>query len=143
MSFPTDVRVDGWVSTGSEVTPYYDPLLAKVIVHGVDRAEAIAKMTTALESTKLAGIETNIEYLRQILKSGIFVEGLMTTRALGSFAYAPRTVDVLASGTMTTVQDYPGRLGYWEVGVPPSGAMDPLALRLANRLIGNSEEAAG
>ena len=143
VSFPTDVRVDGWVSTGSEVTPYYDPLLAKVIVHGVDRAEAIAKMTAALEKTKLAGIETNIEYLRQILKSGIFVDGRMTTRALGSFAYAPRTVDVLASGTMTTVQDYPGRLGYWEVGVPPSGAMDPLALRLANRLIGNSEEAAG
>ena len=39
----------------------------------------------------------------------------------------------------TTVQDYPGRLGYWHVGVPPSGPMDTLAFRLANRLVGNPE----
>ncbi len=143
VSFPPAVRCDGWISTGSEVTPYYDPLLAKIIVHGADRAEAMAKMTAALEETKLAGIETNLEYLRQIMRSDVFTEGRMTTRALGTFAYAPRTVDVMASGTMTTVQDYPGRLGYWEVGVPPSGAMDPLAFRLANRLIGNADDAAG
>ncbi len=140
--FPPGIRCDGWVSVGTEISPYYDPLLAKLIVHGADRAETLKKLSTALDETQLAGIETNLEYLRQIAKSDLFAEGRMTTRALGSFTYAPRTVDVLAGGTMTTVQDYPGRVGYWEVGVPPSGAMDPLALRLANRLLGNASDAA-
>src|SRR5204862_5039162 len=50
-------------------------------------------------------------------------------------------IDVIAPGTKTTVQDHPGRLGYWAVGVPPSGPMDSLALRLGNRLLGNPEGA--
>jgi len=43
----------------------------------------------------------------------------------------------------TTVQDYPGRVGYWGVGIPPSGPMDPLAFRIANKLVGNDDSAAG
>jgi urea carboxylase len=50
-------------------------------------------------------------------------------------------MEVLEAGTQTTVQDYPGRLGYWDVGVPPSGPMDALSLRLANRAVGNPEGA--
>lgn len=53
------------------------------------------------------------------------------------------TVAVLAGGFATTVQDYPGRRGYWHVGVPPSGPMDSLAFRFGNRLLGNPEGAAG
>jgi urea carboxylase len=50
------------------------------------------------------------------------------------------TIDVLdPAGVQTTIQDYPGRLGYWNIGVPPSGPMDSLAFRLANRLVGNAE----
>ena len=49
---------------------------------------------------------------------------------------------MLSAGTQTSVQDYPGRLGYWAVGVPPSGPMDSRALRLGNRLLGNAEGAA-
>ena len=52
------------------------------------------------------------------------------------------TVEVLAAGTHSTVQDHPGRLGHWEVGVPPSGPMDERSLRIANRLVGNPEGAA-
>jgi urea carboxylase len=52
-------------------------------------------------------------------------------------------VRVLVGGFATTVQDYPGRRGYWHVGVPPSGPMDGLAFRLGNRLLGNPEGAAG
>jgi urea carboxylase len=53
------------------------------------------------------------------------------------------TVEVLAPGTLTTVQDWPGRQGLWQVGVPPSGPMDERSLRLGNRLLGNPEGAAG
>ena len=53
------------------------------------------------------------------------------------------TLEVIAPGAFTTVQDYPGRVGYWAVGVPPSGPMDGLSFRLGNRLLGNDEAAAG
>ncbi len=52
-------------------------------------------------------------------------------------------IEVLRPGTQTTVQDWPGRVGYWEAGVPPSGPMDDRSLRIGNRLVGNPEGAAG
>ncbi len=53
------------------------------------------------------------------------------------------TVRVTAPGMLTTVQDWPGRTGYWQVGVPPSGPMDDLSFRLGNRAVGNAEGAPG
>ena len=53
-----------------------------------------------------------------------------------------QTFEVLEPGTQTTVQDYPGRIGYWDVGIPPSGPMDALSFQLANRLLGNPVSAA-
>jgi len=52
-------------------------------------------------------------------------------------------IEVINSGLCTSVQDYPGRVGYWDVGVPPSGPMDSVAFRIANRLVGNPEGEAG
>lgn len=140
--FPEGVRVDGWVERGTEVTPFYDPMIAKVIAHAATRTEAIAKLMSALAETRIDGIETNRDYLRAILASDDFRRGGITTKYLSTFAFHSRTVDVLEPGTHTTVQDYPGRVGYWEIGVPPSGPMDHYALRMANRLVGNPESTA-
>jgi urea carboxylase len=140
--FPADVRVETWVEDGTPVTPFYDPLLAKLISVGADRQEALAKLERALAATTLAGIETNLGYLRQLVADPLFAAGGMTTRSLEQFAHAPRTLEVLAPGTQTTVQDHPGRLGFWNVGVPPSGPMDSLSHRLANRALGNPPDAA-
>ncbi len=52
-------------------------------------------------------------------------------------------LEITNGGLYTTVQDYPGRVGYWNVGIPPSGPMDMLALRIANRLVGNGDREAG
>ena len=52
-------------------------------------------------------------------------------------------IEVLSSGMFSTVQDWPGRVGYWHVGVPPSGPMDDLSFRLGNQALGNPEGAAG
>ena len=52
-------------------------------------------------------------------------------------------LEFLEGGFQTSVQDYPGRVGYWWVGIPPSGPMDPLALRLANMLVDNPSGEAG
>jgi urea carboxylase len=139
VKLPADVRCDGWIESGTEVTPHYDPLLVKIISHGPDRTRALERLRKALAETELYGVETNLGYLREIISDETFESGTVTTRYLQTFAYAPRTFDVLDGGTQTTLQDYPGRLGYWSIGVPPSGPMDDLAFRLANRLVGNAE----
>ncbi|GGY49056.1 urea carboxylase [Bacterioplanes sanyensis] len=144
VQFPQDthVRVDTWVSSGTEVSALYDPMLAKLIVHGEDRIDAMAKLQTALDHTSLAGIATNLDYLRQIIAWPQFQAAEVSTRALESFGYQPRHIEVLKPGTYTSVQDYPGRKGYWDIGVPPSGPMDDYAFRLANRMVGNHASAA-
>jgi urea carboxylase len=72
-----------------------------------------------------------------------FRAGEQFTRFLSSFVVPARSVEVLRAGTHATVQDYPGRLGYWNVGVPPSGPMDDLAFRLANQIVANPAQSAG
>jgi urea carboxylase len=143
VAWPNNARVETWVDSGTEVTPFYDPMLAKVIVHGPNRSEALEKLRTALGECEVSGIETNISYLRQICDDPTFAAGGVTTSFLGNFSFQRHAVDVLEPGTQTTIQDYPGRLGYWHVGVPPSGPMDALAFRFANCLVGNAEDAAG
>ncbi|MFP1683790.1 urea carboxylase [Alloalcanivorax sp. C16-1] len=141
--FPDNIRLDGWVDTGTEVSPHYDPMLAKVIVHGADRAAALDNMRDALAATRLSGIATNLDYLRQILRDPAVAEGKVSTRYLESFQYTPTAFEIVDPGTYTTVQDYPGRAGYWDIGVPPSGPMDDYAFRLGNRIVGNHPSAAG
>lgn len=141
--FPAGVRVDGWVRTGTEVSANYDPMIAKLIVHGPDREATRLKMLAALDATRLHGIATNLDYLRGILSGDTFIQGRMSTRFLDSYHHVSPVVEVVEPGTYTTVQDYPGRHGYWDIGVPPSGPMDDYAFRLANHIVGNDVAAAG
>ncbi|WP_036044451.1 5-oxoprolinase/urea amidolyase family protein [Paraburkholderia mimosarum] len=143
VAFPADARVDTWIDAGTEVSAFYDPLLAKIIATGATREAALAKLGEALSRTGLYGIETNLDYLRAIVGSATFVAGEQTTGFLGRFLFAPHTIDVLDGGVQTTVQQTPGRLGYWDVGVPPSGPMDDRSFNLANALLGNAPDAAG
>ena len=76
------VRVDDGVESGSAVSPYYDPMLAKVITWGQDRAEAIRKMDRALRETIVLGVATNIGYLRDILAVPAFLAGRTSTNFL-------------------------------------------------------------
>jgi urea carboxylase len=142
VSFPDGVRVDRWIESGAEVTPYYDPMLAKLISHAPTRAEAIAALDSALAETSVHGIETNLAYLRAVLRTDVFRDGEPFTRFLSSFEFPASSFEVLKPGTHSTVQAFPGRLGFWNVGVPPSGPMDALAFRLANRVVANEEGAA-
>jgi acetyl-CoA carboxylase biotin carboxylase subunit len=76
------VRVDTHVYAGYNVPPYYDSLLAKVIVHGRDRAEALARMGQALDSFILEGVTTTIPFLARVIRSPVFVSGHVDTRFL-------------------------------------------------------------
>jgi acetyl/propionyl-CoA carboxylase alpha subunit len=74
------VRVDDGIEAGTEVSPYYDPMLAKIITYGDDREEAIRKMIRALQDTVIFGVTTNIPYLLDILEDEQFREGNVSTK---------------------------------------------------------------
>lgn len=133
------LRIDTWVEAGCEIAPFFDPMIAKVISWAPDRTSAARRLEQALGQTRLYGVETNRDYLRQIIKDVPFASGQPWTRCLEGLVYRADTFEVLSGGTQTSVQDYPGRLGYWAVGVPPSGPMDSRSLRVGNRLLGNPE----
>jgi acetyl-CoA carboxylase biotin carboxylase subunit len=76
------VRVDSHVYAGYTVPHYYDSLLAKLVVHGVDRADAVVKMQRALREFQIDGIETGIDKLSDICRSSDFVLGNYDTQLL-------------------------------------------------------------
>lgn len=137
--FADDARTDTWIESGTLVTPHYDPLLAKVMVRGATREAATTALTDALRSSAIWGIQTNLAYLSAVLADVPFCSGTMTTQTLGEFGFVSPTASVLLPGVQSSLQELPGRLGYWHVGVPPSGPMDDRSFRLANRLAGNAE----
>ncbi len=76
------VRVDDGIESGAEVSPYYDPMLAKIIAWGQNREEAIGKMVRALRDTAVLGVATNIPYLLAILQEPRFQAGQTSTNYL-------------------------------------------------------------
>ncbi|MCH7291088.1 urea carboxylase [Acinetobacter sp. ANC 3926] len=143
VKFDAQSRVETWVETGSNVSSFYDPMIAKIIVTAADREQAIAAMQNSLSNTEIAGIETNLEYLQEIIAGEVFQQGTQTTRFLNRFEWKTQKIEVLQAGIQTAVQDVKGRLGYWDVGVPPSGAMDALSLNVANQLLSNAFNSSG
>jgi acetyl-CoA carboxylase biotin carboxylase subunit len=67
--------VDSHMMPGASVPPYYDSLIAKIIVHGRDRAEAIARMQRALAETVVEGVKTTIPFHQKLLADPVFVSG--------------------------------------------------------------------
>ena len=74
-----DVRIDTGVRQGDEITPFYDPMIAKLIVHAGTRAEAIARMQAALGEYEVAGVTTNIDFLARLMSAPSFVTGDLDT----------------------------------------------------------------
>lgn len=139
VAWSPDARIETWVESGAEVSPFYDPMIAKIITKANTREAALRKMRHALAETEIGGLETNLDYLRQLSASEVLARGEVLTRTLATFPYTATTIEVVSPGTQTTIQDWPGRTGYWSIGVPPSGPMDHLSFRLANRILGNAE----
>lgn len=146
------------ISTGTTITPHFDPLLCKIIVTGGSREEAIARMKTVLAKTRIHGPPNNIEHLQVALDMPIFAKGCATTRWLESLPFVPRqvllfvidnpltpvisrAVTIVSSGLDMTVQDLPGRV--MGLGLPRSGPMDYMAFQAANLLVGNKPSTEG
>lgn len=141
--FPETLRIETWIDSGTEVTACYDPMLAKLIATAPTRTEALDQLAAGLEKTHLDGVETNRDHLLAILKTPEFRRGGISTNFLGKLTFEPNLVEVLDGGIETLAVDWPGRTGYWEVGVPPSGPFDDRSFRQANLALGNPEGAPG
>ncbi|TQJ69013.1 urea carboxylase [Arthrobacter sp. SLBN-100] len=138
-----DVRVDAWAETGTEVSTNYDPLLGKIITSGANRAEALDRLAAALKDTRIDGIETNLGMLRAATRLDVVRTVQHSTSTLDNVGDPEPRITVGRPGLQTSVQDWPGRTGLWQIGVPPSGPMDDLSFRLGNTALGNPEGAPG
>ena len=78
VKLPGGVRVDSWIEPGTDVTAFYDPMLAKIIARGATRELAIANLARALQASRIDGIETNLPYLVSVLKHPVFAAGEQT-----------------------------------------------------------------
>jgi len=143
VEFPVNARVETWIATNMEISGYYDPMLGKIIVVAPTREEALLKLQQALAHCRIYGIATNLEWLKEILIKNEFQNAQHYTQWLNQLETSSHAIDVLDGGMQTTIQDYPGRIGYWDVGVPPCGPMDDQSFRFGNDLLGNNITAPG
>ncbi|MEJ3405194.1 urea carboxylase [Rathayibacter sp. YIM 133350] len=137
------VRVDGWIETGLEVSAHYDPMLAKVIAAGPSRDSALDLLQEGLAASRVDGVVTNLGLLRSLPDAIDLRAAVHSTSTLDVTTDPEPRIDVIEAGAMTTVQDIPGRTGYWQIGVPPSGPMDAASLTEANLAVGNPAGAPG
>ncbi|KAH8689659.1 putative urea amidolyase [Talaromyces proteolyticus] len=131
-------RIDTWVETGTKISPFYDPMISKVMVHASGRDQAIEKMCDIISQSVICGPPTNLDFLHAIVQSSTFRGGHTLTNFLESFEFRPSAIDVISPGVYTTVQDS-GRPKAGQ-GIPHAGPMDPLAFQIANILVGNSRD---
>jgi 3-methylcrotonyl-CoA carboxylase alpha subunit len=130
------IRFDGGIATGSEVSTHYDPLLAKVITWGADRAESIQRMAEALTRTAILGVTTNLPLLRAIVAHPAFAEGALHTGFIddhladlkhpecpparilsAALAASRRRASTTGGGTAKATPDPWERAGAWRLGL--------------------------
>jgi 3-methylcrotonyl-CoA carboxylase alpha subunit len=105
LGFPqedTHTRIDTGVEAGAEITPWYDPMIAKLIVHGADRPQALARLRQALAEVEIAGVTTNVAFLRNVIASrplaaGELDTGLIDRNRSALFFLKKIAVDALAA----------------------------------------------
>ncbi|HWK77557.1 acetyl/propionyl/methylcrotonyl-CoA carboxylase subunit alpha [Microbacterium sp.] len=96
---PSGVRVDAAIETGSEVSAFYDPMIAKVVAHGTDRRSALEQLDAALADVVILGVETNVEFLRMLVTNERVVAGDLDTGLIETLlpvapaVVSPRMVD--------------------------------------------------
>lgn len=99
LKFPSDARADTGVRAGDTITPHYDPMIAKLVVHSQTREQALSKLSKALRGTQVAGCTTNIGFLSALAHHKDFAKGLVDTGLIA------RDQDALVAESLPTEQD--------------------------------------
>ena len=143
LELPESGATTTWAAPGTPLDPEYDPALLALTVIRETRELAQRTLADALDELCVGGVRTNAGLLKALLDDPVERAGELTPEYAKSVRDHAALVEVVSAGPFTLVVDHPGRLGYWHVGIPPSGAADPLAFQLVNRIVGNPSDAAG
>jgi len=140
-----DVRVDTGVRAGDAITPYYDPMIAKVIVHGDDRAAALRRMTEALGEYEVVGVATNVSFLKRVVAHEAFASGHVDTGLIARHhaalfpAPAPLSDEALLAAALAHVrvlgEERAARAGRSADRYSPWHAVDPWWVNSARHAI--------
>ncbi|MBL0290893.1 MAG: acetyl-CoA carboxylase biotin carboxylase subunit [Betaproteobacteria bacterium] len=104
------VRVDTGVRAGDEISPYYDPMIAKLVVHGDDRAAALRRLAEALAGCEIVGVATNVAFLQRVVAHAAFASGRVDTGLIARHhdalfpAPAPTPADAILAAALAEVQ---------------------------------------
>jgi urea carboxylase len=138
LSIPTEARacveIGDSVATGT-------PLLT-VACTAPTHADGYDKARQIIAACSIYGVNTDQRRLLALLDHPSLRDGSASSALIG-LPTPPADVTIITPGIQSTLQDFPGRIGYWAVGIPPSGPMDDLALRLGNQVLGNPSDAVG
>ena len=107
------------------------------------RQAALDKMSARLDQYVVGGVSTDLKAWSAVFQSERVVAGAWHPSMAVVWRFAGPVMDVIQPGMESTIQDWPGRLGAWEVGVPSSGPIDGRSFRLANTVVGNPEGTPG
>ncbi|MGR3344158.1 MAG: ATP-binding protein [Paracoccaceae bacterium] len=99
LAFPPGARIETGVRAGDEISPYYDPMIAKLIVHGATRDIALLRLSRALMTTEIAGTVTNLTFLGKLSRHQGFTAGDVDTGLIG------RDIDSLSQESMATGEE--------------------------------------
>lgn len=100
------IRIDSGVKEGSSISQYYDPMIAKLIAHGANREEALERLQMALKHYYIAGVKTNIAFLRAVLQNSDFINANFSTHFLNDHAIKPPVPDPYLGLLMAASVDY-------------------------------------
>jgi 3-methylcrotonyl-CoA carboxylase alpha subunit len=111
------LRIDAGIETGGEISPFYDPMIAKIITHGGTRSEALDRMAQALRATRVAGPRTNLPLLLAMVDVEDFRAGRFDTGFIGAHPLVPHALSDadLQQGLHALLQSQEGR-GPWDLG---------------------------
>ena len=122
LRFPEGARADSGVRAGDAITPFYDPMIAKIVTHGATRAEALGRLRAALDATEVAGTVTNLAFLSALARHEGFSAGEVDTGLIA------RDQDALVAGAVPE----PWRLALAALGIAglhePAGPHEGFAL---------------
>ncbi len=113
LRLPAEPRTDSGVEEGQEITPFYDPMIAKIIRHGATREEALARLRGALSEIRVAGLDTNARFLHRLASDEDFIKGDVSTRYIAEHEgalFEKRAMDdrVIAAALADLALPHPG-----------------------------------
>ena len=126
------VRVDSGVRQGDGISPFYDSMVAKLIVHGATREQALARMDTALAQTHIVGLTTNVQFLRHVVTSPSFAQAQLDTALIpreSAVLFKQEKVGLQMATAAMVAQTLASELALATTKMDASGWIDPWAQR--------------